>query len=195
MSDGPIQSEVNSGQKATARHETSTRRAHEDNMADPAIASEDPKAELCRRLIEGESLRTICADAHMPSKPTVCRWLAADEAFQAEYRHAREMQGEALAEEILAIADTPVAGSKTTTKGDGTIETVEADMIEHRRLRVDARKWVASKLYPKKYGDSTMLKHADAEGSSLKGMNSDEIAVRLASICAAIQQNNHGKGS
>lgn len=165
-------------------------------MTDPATAPEDPKAELCRRLIEGESLRTICADPHMPSKPTVCRWLAADEVFQAEYRHAREMQGEALAEEILAIADDGSNDWMKRNREDGsTDEILNHEHVQRSKLRVDARKWVASKLYPKKYGDSTMLKHADAEGSTLKGMNSDEIAVRLASICAAIQQNNHGKGS
>ena len=31
---------------------------------------------ICDRLVNGESLRTICADPAMPAKATVCRWLA-----------------------------------------------------------------------------------------------------------------------
>lgn len=36
-------------------------------------------------------------------------------------------------------------------------KTVEADMIEHRRLQVAARQWKSGKLAPKKYGDRMQL--------------------------------------
>lgn len=126
-------------------------RAPEDSMTDETLSG--PKAEICRRLIEGESLRKICATEGMPSKATVCRWLAADTAFAVAYAIARDLQAETLADEIQDIADTPLIGVRTTTKGDGTVETVEGDMIDHRRLQVDVRKWIASKQLPKKYGN------------------------------------------
>jgi len=34
-------------------------------------------------------------------------------------------------------------------------------MIQHRRLRIDARKWVVSKLMPKKYGDSSKVQNSE----------------------------------
>lgn len=147
----------------------------------------DIKEELCRRLIEGESLRAICRSEGMPRKSTICKWLNADDEFARLYAFARQMQGEAYGEEIIEIADTPVTGVKVTKKADGTTDVIEGDMIEHRRLQVDARKWVASKLYPKKYGDSTMLKHADADGQTIPAMTDVERAARLASLFAAVQ--------
>lgn len=147
--------------------------------------NEDLKTEICRRLLEGESLRAICMSEGMPSKSTVFLWLADDEDFAARYAVARVAQADGFADEIVAIADTPEIGVKTTTKPDGTVETVEGDMIEHRRLRVDARKWAASKLAPKKYGDAALLKLGDADGRKLDLPQTD-MCVRLAAMAAAL---------
>ncbi|NKJ03465.1 hypothetical protein FHT29_000410 [Rhizobium sp. SG741] len=70
------------------------------------------------------------------------------------YARAREAQADALFDEILDIANTPITGEKTKVDKDGNvIEMTKADMIEHRRLQIDARKWMAGKLRPKVYGD------------------------------------------
>lgn len=114
--------------------------------------------EICERIAEGESLRAICSAASMPNKATVFRWLAADETFRDQYARAREAQADALFDEILHIADTPLKGVKTKTTPNG-VETQEGDMIEHRRLQVDARKWMAGKLRPKVYGDKLDIEH------------------------------------
>lgn len=91
---------------------------------------------ICNEIAEGRSLRSICREDGMPSAGTVCRWLAEHKEFQEQYAHAREAQGEVHADGIVEIAD------------NATPETVAQD-----KLRIDARKWVASKLKPKKYGD------------------------------------------
>lgn len=109
---------------------------------------------ICDRISEGESLRSICRDAEMPNKCTVFNWLLKHKDFQDLYALAREAQADALADEIIYIADTPLLGTKTKTGADGDVETTEGDMIEHRRLQVDARKWVAAKLKPRKYGET-----------------------------------------
>ncbi len=57
---------------------------------------------------------------------------------------------EALAEEILEIADD---GSNDTYETEDGHEKVNTDVINRSRLRVDTRKWLMSKLAPKKYGD------------------------------------------
>lgn len=80
-------------------------------------------------------------------------WVIDDiQGFAAQYTRAREIGYERLSDEILQIADTPKIGSKTVKKETGT-ETTRGDMIEHRRLQVDARKWMLAKMLPKKYGD------------------------------------------
>jgi len=134
-------------------------------MGRPSDYSEETAAEICGRLASGESLVKICRDDHMPSTVTVYRWLGVNEAFRNIYASAREDQADTFADEIQQIADEPMIGKKTTTKANGDVETVEGDMIEHRRLRVDARKWIASKLKPKKYGDR--LEHTGAGGGPL----------------------------
>jgi hypothetical protein len=68
------------------------------------------------------------------------------------YARAKQIQAELLADEIIEIADNPELGTKSVSKPTG-IEITEGDMIEHRRLRVDSRKWLLAKLLPKKYGD------------------------------------------
>jgi len=101
----------------------------------PSTFKAETAAIICERIANGESLRSICADSSMPCTSTVCRWLAASEDFQRAMSCAREMQADTLAEEILEIADN------------------EAEDPQSRRVRVDARKWYASKLRPQKYGD------------------------------------------
>ncbi len=64
---------------------------------------------------------------------TVCERLAAGESLKSVCDY--------LFDEIIEIADTPQLGTKKVIKPDGSVETTEGDMIEHRRLRIDARKW------------------------------------------------------
>jgi hypothetical protein len=116
--------------------------------------------EICKRLADGESLRAICRTKGMPSETHVRRLVVADSEFGAQYARAREIGYDRMAEEIAEIADTPKIGVIRTTKADGGVEEKEADMIEHRRLQVDARKWLLSKMLPKKYGDKLDLNHS-----------------------------------
>lgn len=119
--------------------------------------------------MKGESLNSICATPKMPTSASVYRWLAAFPEFREKYAHAREIQADTLADQILDISNTPVIGIKKKTSKDG-IEITEGDMIEHRRLQVDARKWMAGKLAPKKYGDKLEadLKHSGAITVNIK---------------------------
>ena len=106
----------------------------------PSTYSESIADAICERLAEGESLRAICSDDAMPCKAAVFRWLSEWPEFADQYARAREEQAETLADELVAIAD-----------GHGGEDS--AVLTARDRLRVDARKWVASKLKPKKYGD------------------------------------------
>lgn len=118
----------------------------------PCEYTQEVADKICERLADGMSLRTICLAEDMPNRATVFRWLASFSAFSDQYAKARIAQAETLFDEMLDIADTPRTGQKTVSKATG-MEITEADMIEHRRLQVDTRKWVLGKLAPKKYGE------------------------------------------
>lgn len=118
-------------------------------MGRPSTFSQETADAICQRLIEGESLRTICKAEEMPGASTVFRWLSENEAFREQYARAREAQADHMAEEILQIADD---GSNDTYQTDDG-EQVNHDVIARSRLRVDARKWLAAKMAPKKYGE------------------------------------------
>ena len=84
---------------------------------------------------------------------TFYRWLAKNDAFKKSYNYAREIRADVLFEEIIEIADSTEEGTKVKYTPKGTI-TETGDMIDHRRLKIDARKWVVSKMTGKKYGNN-----------------------------------------
>lgn len=101
---------------------------------------------ICSRLAVGESLNRICKDADMPAMSTVFGWLSKYPEFLEKYTRAREAQAESHADQLVEIADNP---------------DIDAN---HKRIMVDARKWVASKLKPKRYGDKLDLDHSGNVG-------------------------------
>jgi hypothetical protein len=151
----------------------------------PSIFTQELADLICERLSLGESLRTICLDDALPSTSTICRWLADDEkvTFREQYVCAREAQADVLADEILQIADTPQEGTTIIDKPTGR-EVKTGDMIEHRRLQVDARKWYASKVAPKKYGDKITQEVVGKDGSRFND-TSTTVAEIIGQIAAA----------
>jgi len=127
-------------------------------MADvgrPSIYSDELVATILERLADGESLRTITADADMPARSTIFDWLANNENFAKQYRVAREAQADALFDELLDIADDGTNDWMERKNADGQNVgwTENGEALRRSALRVDARKWIVSKLLPKKYGE------------------------------------------
>lgn len=134
-------------------------------MGRPSTFSQKTADAICARLAAGESLRAICRDSEMPPDSTVRQWVIDDaEGFAAQYARARDLGLDSLADELLEIADTPQTGQKTVSKATG-VEITEGDMIEHRRLQVDARKWYLSKVAPKKYGEKVQQEVSGPDGA------------------------------
>jgi len=148
----------------------------------PALA-----AAICARLAAGESLRAICRGKGMPSEATIRVWARDDvEGFYAQYARARDIGLDVLADETLAIADTPMEGVRIEKSKDG-IKEVREDMLGHRRLQVDTRKWYLSKLAPKRYGDKTSMELTGADGGPVQ-ISDTERAAKLAALVAAAQK-------
>jgi hypothetical protein len=141
--------------------------AKKPKIGRPTDFSEKIVAEICDRLCAGESLRTICRDDHMPVCSTVFVWLTKHPAFAEQYARARDVQADAIFEEILDIADN-ATNDWMERRGEGDAGWVaNGEHIQRSRLRVDARKWMAGKLAPKKYGEKAALELSGKDGAPL----------------------------
>jgi hypothetical protein len=117
---------------------------------------------ICERLMDGESLRIICASPELPSRHSVFRWLASDEKFRDQYARAREIQAEVFADEMIAIADD-ISNDVT-----GELEMPNGVAVQRAKLQIDTRKWIACKLLPRKYGDKIQSEHVGKNGEKLE---------------------------
>lgn len=108
---------------------------------------------ICQELAQGKSMRTVCNPDSMPSMQTVFSWLRTKQDFLEQYTRAKEESADALIEEMLDIADDGSNDLMTIVKGNSSYEIENKEVTNRSRLRVDTRKWIASKLKPKKYGD------------------------------------------
>jgi hypothetical protein len=137
----------------------------------PSSYTEAMASEICRRMVEGESLRTICKAPGMPTFVTVFNWMRAHPEFLEQYARAREAQADAHVEEMLEVARQAVH-AKTSEE------------VQGYRLLVDTLKWRASKMKPKSYGDKVTL-----EGEvSVRAMSDEQLNARLAYLLSEMRK-------
>lgn len=101
----------------------------------PTKYSKALTARLCAQLAQGKSLRTVCKMDGMPYIATVYLWFPKYPEFIEQYEKAIGDRTDAHIEDMLDIADN------------------QNEDAQSRRIRIDVRKWIASKLKPRKYGD------------------------------------------
>ena len=106
------------------------------------------KAILDGMALEGLSCFKACEAVGVPIG-TFIGWTVEDAALAESYARARETLIERMAAETLAIADAPVGSTEHGTTDSGA--------VQKQRLQVDTRKWMLSKLAPKRYGDKVTL--------------------------------------
>ncbi len=133
-------------------------------MARPSDYTAEIAAAICDRIIGGESVRQIADSPDMPGQRTIYQWLQKHDEFAQQYARAREAQAERLQDEIISIADDGT--NDTYRDDDGNVRT-DHDVVARSRLRVDTRKWLMSKLAPKKYGDKVTNEHTGKDGTPL----------------------------
>ena len=126
---------------------------------------------ICMMLSEGMSLRQILkADkaGTLPAQSTVYEWLIRQPVFAEQYARAREEQADTNADEILEIADE-MPPKFTDDKGRVYLDQT---YILWQKQRIEARKWTAMKLKPKKYGDRVALEGVEG-GAAIKTEDSN----------------------
>lgn len=125
-----------------------TKRTEKTKTAKP----ERDKDAICQSVLQGMrdglSAFKSCQAAGVPQS-TFNRWVDADAKLAEDYARAREDLIERMANEVLELADSEVPET-----GDGKRDW---QAIQQRKLQVDSRKWLLSKLAPKKYGDRLEL--------------------------------------
>ena len=127
------------------------------------------KNKICKYIAEGKTLRQIAKLKDGVSMETVNEWRRNDTAFAEQYARAKHIQCDSYADEINDLSlelfnkaneeiESPKFGTEAKPKKQGvTNATVQA-----LRLLIDTRKWTASKLKPKVYGNSIKIE-SDSE--------------------------------
>jgi hypothetical protein len=130
-------------------------------------------AEICERLSNGEPLRQICRDPHMPAWQKIYEWMTKDDAageagtgLSGAIARARQAGYDAIAEECLTIANTPLVGEIITDDGE-KLTIRKEDMLGHRKLQIETRLKLLAKWDPKRYGDRVALTGAE-DGAPIK---------------------------
>jgi hypothetical protein len=130
---------------------------------------EDVFDEVCQRLEAGETLRQICRTPGFPGANAVVQWAERKPERRERYAHARNKGLDAIAEEILDIADDGRNDWLEREAEAGRVEVaLNSEHVQRSRVRIDARKWLLSKLRPDKYGDVSALQLSGPGGGPVE---------------------------
>ena len=127
--------------------------------------------EICERVADGEPLRKICRDDHMPTWVSVYRWREAKPSFSLHLSRARLIGFDAIAEDCLLIANETEEGVEIEESPRGTT-TKTKDMTSHRELKIATRLMLLAKWYPEKFGDAQKLEVTGKDGAPLAAVPS-----------------------
>ena len=156
--------------------------APKKRMGRPTSFSPKLAKRIFDRMACGETLTEICRSPSMPDRSTVRRWLSRHPDLISQYQRARELLADTLFDQVLDIADD--ARGDVTIDGNGKRQ-VDWENVNRSKLRVDARKWVAAKLAPHKYGER--VQHTGANDGPIEFARTDpltsaEVAAELSGL-------------
>jgi hypothetical protein len=122
----------------------------------PSLYSDKLVETICNLIASGESLRKVCQRPGMPTCETIRVWLIEKPTFSAQYARAREAQADLLADEIIEIADDKSQDILDVGEGGDVRSITNSAAVQRAKLQVDARKWKAGQLAPKRWGQQSM---------------------------------------
>lgn len=123
----------------------------------PSKYTQELADQLCAELAMGKSLRTVCDMPGMPSVPTVFSWMRTYDGFLDQYTRAKEEATDAMADEMLDIADDGHNDWMLRYFNGHKAYAENGEAINRSRLRVETRKWLMAKMKPKRYGEKLDL--------------------------------------
>lgn len=107
---------------------------------------------------------------NLPSYSTIMKWLEEDVALSDRYAKGKEAQAEYMADEIISIADDGQNDYMQQLDKEGKVEwwKYNGEHVQRSKLRVDARKWLAAKLKPVKYGEKVQQEVTGKDGGPVE---------------------------
>ena len=148
---------------------------------------------ICDRLAAGETLRSICRDDKAPPESTVRQWVMDDRnGFSAQYARARDLGLDAMADELIDVADNATNDYMEREDPDNPGYQLNGENVQRSRLRVDARKWYLCKLAPKRYGDRQQLEVSGKDGGPIETITKNMTPQEAAAAYADTLNSNKG---
>lgn len=133
----------------------------------PTLYTTELAAEICDAVAcSQKGLKRLCEEnPHWPDKSTIIRWRFQNTEFYDQYARAKDFQVECAGDELLEIADD---GSNDYMLNKDGNEVIDHEHVRRSILRVDTRKWLLSKLLPKKYGDRVQTEISGKNGAPIE---------------------------
>lgn len=161
--------------------ETGLVAASENKRGAPTKYTEALADEICDRIVNGQSLNKMCPEIGISIR-SVWHWLEDYPDFLRKYARARSIQADVLADEILDISREKQVEVKY--QGEDITLDLSATIVQDKKVRIDANKWYASKLAPKKYGERLDTTLSGPDGGpvqvaavNLRGLSDDDLAT------------------
>ena len=126
--------------------------------------------EIVDKVSAGKSVSTVLRDEGMPNWTVFQAMLAQDAKLAAAYEKAVQDRADRLADEILQLSDEQMP--------DGLEGAMASAWVQQKRMQVDARKWIASKLKPRTYGDRIDMTVRDERISVLGALEAAQARVQ-----------------
>ena len=133
----------------------------------PSAYSEELADHICQLVATHKIGLDKIVEMHpeLPASKTIYAWRYNNEIFRRKYASAKAAQSDLLAEEILDISDYKKEDNRIDENGR---VVADIEYIQRSRLRVDSRKWIASKMLPKIYGDARQVEQLSNENEFLR---------------------------
>ena len=138
------------------------------NSGRPSGYTTEIADKICEGLANRRSLVRICDNPDMPGVSTFYQWLRENKEFQDNYARAREDQADTYFEEVIEISDDGRNDWMMRADKANPGYELNGEHIQRSRLRVEARKWAASKLKHKKYGERLEASLSGPDGGAIK---------------------------
>ena len=129
---------------------------------------------ILAKVSAGKSIMQICKVSPNPTRETFYKWLRENKDFADNYERAIVSRADLLAEQIIEIADDIENDFAENKTEDGKTYAANNARIARAKLQIDARKWAAARMSPKKYGNNIK--------AELDNNHSGEIQVNIASF-------------
>lgn len=144
-------------------------------MARPTKYTDQLAEDIIVQIMDGLSVAEIGRKEDMPDKSTIFRWIASNDVFCDKYMRAKDICADQMVDDMLDIADD---GSndwmeRLDKDGNAFATVLNGEHVQRSRLRIETRKWIASKLKPKKYGDKLDVDHGGNINVNIVKFNAD----------------------